>query len=413
MLAAMMSRPLQAFVLTAVSGSSLPLASWLGIIMSPVDDAICAAMMAFGAGALLFAVTVELYAHALHKVAAGHMLLAEMLIMVGAALFGAIFYLFCNRHLDDMLTDDGDEVCDEAEAAEAGSAQAKSAPELEHHAKRSSERAPLLHALKDDEVAKAKAKAKAKARVAAESADASDGHKASPRSRWQKAEKKVVKKIRWVNVLKTWEEKKGKGRTKAMAAMNNVQMSLKKAPKEVDEVDEDEDPEEAARGLKVAFSLFLGLLIDGVPEGILMGFLAAKGQISLVLTTSLFIANFPEAFSSASLMQASMSSYKIIGLWSSLMLIVASLACVSCWTLLHFHPSYGHDEHGSVLPFSVLAGISSIEGLTGGAMIACIATVMLPEAFERSDKDGPILMSSGFLCTAGFLFSAVLKAVLG
>merc|ERR1719181_768277 len=138
----------------------------------------------------------------------------------------------------------------------------------------------------------------------------------------------------------------------------------------------------------VALALFVGLLVDGVPEGILMGFLAAEGHLTPVLIISLFVANFPEAFSSSSLLiQAQMSVAKIIGMWTGLCTLVGCLAAFSCWALLATYPDFGKTG-GESLPVAVLIGISLVEGLTGGAMIACIAAVMLPEAFERGGKGG-------------------------
>merc|ERR1719174_1706076 len=83
------------------------------------------------------------------------------------------------------------------------------------------------------------------------------------------------------------------------------------------------DPHEVQHAKSVAFALFLGLLVDGVPEGVLMGFLAAEGHLTPVLIISLFVANFPEAFSSASLLvQARLSVAKIIGMWTGLCTLV-------------------------------------------------------------------------------------------
>merc|ERR1719161_886341 len=173
-----------------------------------------------------------------------------------------------------------------------------------------------------------------------------------------------------------------------------------------------QDANEVKRAKSVAFALFLGLLVDGVPEGILMGFLSAEGHLTPVLIISLFIANFPEAFSSASLlMEAQMGYGTIIGMWTGLCILVGCLCGISCWLLLWSFPGYG--AHNAELPLSVLLGIALVEGVTGGAMIACISSVMLPEAFERAGKTGPFYSQSGFLCTAGFLLSVALKAVFG
>merc|ERR1712032_156607 len=113
---------------------------------------------------------------------------------------------------------------------------------------------------------------------------------------------------------------------------------------------------------QVALSLFLGLVVESVPEGILMGFLAAEDHLSMVFIVSIFVANFPEAFAASSLLcQARWSTPSIIGMW------------------------------------------------TGGALIACISALMLPEAFERSGHGGNLLMSSGFMCTCGFLMAVAMK----
>lgn len=198
-----------------------------------------------------------------------------------------------------------------------------------------------------------------------------------------------------VSLMKNEDLKGVRGREKAMRALH--------------------DPNEAQHAKSVAFALFLGLLVDGVPEGVLMGFLAAEGHLTPVLIISLFIANFPEAFSSSSLLiQAQMSVPKIIGMWTGLCTLVGCLAGFSCWALLKTYPDFakaGLEQQS--LPVPVLLGIALVEGLTGGAMIACIAAVMLPEAFERGGKGGHFYTSSGFMCTSGFLLSATLKATVG
>lgn len=172
------------------------------------------------------------------------------------------------------------------------------------------------------------------------------------------------------------------------------------------------EQKEAQKAKKVALALFLGLLIDGVPEGVLMGFLAAEGHLSPVLIISLLVANFPEAFSSASLLvTAGMPLKIIVAMWTGLAVLVGCLSGLSCSLLLWAYPHFG--QPGEELPQGILMTIAGVEGLTGGAMIACIASVMLPEAFERAGKDGHLAFSSGFLTTVGFLVATVLKAVGG
>jgi hypothetical protein len=53
---------------------------------------------------------------------------------------------------------------------------------------------------------------------------------------------------------------------------------------------------------RVAFSIWLGILIDGVPESMLIGFMQSEGDMSFAFIVAVFLANFPEAMSAASLM---------------------------------------------------------------------------------------------------------------
>merc|ERR1719201_1819541 len=68
------------------------------------------------------------------------------------------------------------------------------------------------------------------------------------------------------------------------------------------------------------------------------------------------------------------------------------LACIACM----LYPV------GDV-PFWVHIFSAAIEGLAGGAMLACIAAVMLPEAYEMQ---GDVV---GLLCVTGFLLAVLIK----
>jgi len=307
------SVPFKALVLCIASGLSLPIGAFLGILTSPVKDSTCAGMMAFGAGALLFAVTVELYGEALRELeeTKGEHKEELFFIIIGAA-FGGLLYLYINRWLQQVIV---------------GGA----APETDVFARGVSQVSGV---------------------------------------------QSTTSIIECVTALEQTE-----------------------APDVRDEV--------VLRAQQVALALFFGLLVDGVPEGILMGFLAAEDHLSMVFVVSLFVANFPEAFSSSSLLrQARYGTPAIIGMWTALCLFVGVLGSLSSWAILAFYPDYGK---GFRLPLLVRMGIALVEGTAGGAMIACIASVMLPEAFERAGTNGSLLMSSGFMCLCGFLLAVALK----
>jgi len=395
-----------ALIFGILSGTSLPIGSGLGIVLSPVSEKVCALMMAFGAGALLFAVTVELYGHALREVAVGRLGLLEMFTTIFGALAGAAFYLTINKWLEEYLitndTPQGEEEEKDVERPGIADKPDRLRKPRQTVTGESFQRALVDQAKKQEEKETEK-KDTEKLETVEEGekkeTQASPREKGSAKSSrakelWAKARQaKVI--IRTMTIMKSDDMQKFRAREIALRAMHS--------------------PEEIQHKKSVAFALFLGLLVDGVPEGVLMGFLSAEGHLTPVLIISLFVANFPEAFSSASLLiQANMSAGWIIGMWTGLCLLVGCLAGASCALLLFMFPEFGQGGlHDSNLPMSVLLGIALVEGITGGAMIACISSVMLPEAFERAGKSGPFYSQSGFLCTSGFLLSVALKALFG
>lgn len=369
---------LYALVFGIVSGLSLPIGSWLGVTLSPVSDKACGMMMAFGAGALLFAVTVELYGHALRDVAAGKSGMLEMFTTIFGALIGAALYLAINQWLEEYLTRRDEETPPARSAVSSAASESDS----------------LLQSLQAQQAKEQEEKLIRGEIPSNECSPATQERRRTLAETTKDLISAFTSTLTGQNAMN-----RIRGREKAMRVLTTE--------KEVYTAQED-------HARSIAFALFLGLLVDGVPEGILMGFLSAEGHLTPVLIISLFIANFPEAFSSASLLvQTRMSTAKIVGMWLGLCLLVGSLAGLSCYMLLSFYPAIGHHGFHSSLPISALVFIALVEGITGGAMIACISEVMLPEAFERVGKKGNFYAQSGFLCTSGFLLSVALKALYG
>jgi len=413
---------LYALIFGIVSGTSLPIGAALGIIFSPVPPKFCALMMAFGAGALLFAVTVELYGHALMEVAHGRLGLVEMFTTIGGALIGAAFYLTINQWLERYLCEeslassdeDDDEVykyqaVDDAEAGSDGADvprdETRPTGKRLSSAKEPRETESLMGALRSMKARDVQKPRKSAGDIYQKTP--SEERRISSPGYLESSARTLLPRERSTLLLGKEEVQRIRAREIAMRAMTTTSVRRMDESARSSELDE-----EARHAKSIALALFLGLLVDGVPEGILMGFLSAEGHLTPVLIISLFIANFPEAFSSASLlMEAQMGYGTIIGMWTGLCILVGCLCGISCWLLLWSFPGYG--AHNAELPLSVLLGIALVEGVTGGAMIACISSVMLPEAFERAGKTGPFYSQSGFLCTAGFLLSVALKAVFG
>jgi len=136
--------------------------------------------------------------------------------------------------------------------------------------------------------------------------------------------------------------------------------------------------------------MWLGVTLDTIPEALLLGFMTAERTISYSLLVALFIANFPEAFSAASLLKPHMSVARIMLMWTALFVLTGLLAMVGCIIM-------GDDAHGES-DFGFVRSISTsiMEGLAGGALMAMVATAMLPEAFHEAGQEAGLLFVLGF-----------------
>ena len=152
---------------------------------------------------------------------------------------------------------------------------------------------------------------------------------------------------------------------------------------------------QAAMGTGAAMAIWLGILLDGIPESLIIGiFSKSITGISLAFIIGVFLANLPEAMSSAVGMQKSgMRFWRIFWMWGSLCIITGIGAAI-----------------GSVIfpaspTGSELFWIAGIEGVAAGAMLTMIAETMLPEAFEQG---GAIV---GFATLLGFITALIVKII--
>ncbi len=142
-------------------------------------------------------------------------------------------------------------------------------------------------------------------------------------------------------------------------------------------------------------AIWLGILLDGIPESLVIGMLASSASgMSLALIAAVFLANFPEAMSSALSMRAQgMRLFTIYAMWGSIVLVTGIGAFVGA-------VMFPAEPTGNIVFF-----IIGIEGLAAGAMLTMIAETMLPEAFEQG---GPII---GLSTLGGFLSALIVKVV--
>lgn len=144
-------------------------------------------------------------------------------------------------------------------------------------------------------------------------------------------------------------------------------------------------------GSNVALAIWLGIALDGIPESLVIGGSMDGTTVSAALIGGLFLANFPESMSSATVMrkQGTPISY-IFGMWLSLMIMTAVGAAM-----------------GNVFIADAPVHLRAVlEGVAAGAMLAMIAQTMLPEAYEHGG------WLTGLMTVVGFL-AAILMGTLG
>ncbi len=133
--------------------------------------------------------------------------------------------------------------------------------------------------------------------------------------------------------------------------------------------------------------IWLGLMLDGIPEALVIGSSLSQSGLGYSLLAGLFLSNYPEALSSSVGMRDQGMKFKmILFMWTSLMLITGLLSGLGS---IYFA---GVDH--SVFAFT--------EGLAAGAMLTMIAQTMLPEAYFKGGEIIGFSTLLGFLCAIFF-----------
>ena len=137
-------------------------------------------------------------------------------------------------------------------------------------------------------------------------------------------------------------------------------------------------------------AIWLGIMLDGIPESVVIGSSMIHHPISFSLIAGLFLSNYPEALSSSvGMREQGYSFIKVFSMWASLMIITGIGALL-----------------GNIFfigaPHFLLA---IVQGIAAGAMLTMIAETMLPEAYH---KGGAI---TGFSTLLGFLAALFFKTL--
>jgi zinc transporter, ZIP family len=131
-----------------------------------------------------------------------------------------------------------------------------------------------------------------------------------------------------------------------------------------------------------ALAIVLGIVLDGVPESIVigLGLLAGEG-VSAAVLAAVFLSNLPEAIAATTgLSKAGWAQSRILGLWL-LVTVVAGVASLAGYAMLE-------DASANTIAF-VLA-------FAGGAVLTMLADTMMPEAFEHGGKFVGVFTTIGF-----------------
>jgi ZIP family zinc transporter len=136
-------------------------------------------------------------------------------------------------------------------------------------------------------------------------------------------------------------------------------------------------------------AIFMGALIDGIPESVVIGSeLMVGAALNPTFLIAVFISNLPEAMSSAAGMtHAGFSVRRIMGLWIGLTVASAFAAFA-----------------GNLLLAGNVTVVATVDAIAGGGILAMLASTMMPEAFEQGGPSVSISTIVGFL--AAYYFHA-------
>jgi ZIP family zinc transporter len=137
-------------------------------------------------------------------------------------------------------------------------------------------------------------------------------------------------------------------------------------------------------------SMFLGALLDGLPEAFILGIgLALGGSISVAFVTAVFVSNIPQGMAgTTSLKEVGYTDRRIFWMWTALTVAAAIAAALGFLLARQTH----------------IQGLNA-EAFAAGAVLTMLASAMMPEAFAHGGR--PV----GLLTVLGFLIAGVLTVL--
>jgi CRP-like cAMP-binding protein len=440
-----------AFIWGCISAVSLPLGAMIGFLIRPTQR-ITSLLMAFGGGALLFALTIELFAHSLHRSHESHDKMIILATVMGSVLGGLLF-----EFLNQILSHKGGFL---RKASLLVKHVRKGKTEKMEQMVRSMGNIRFLQLLPADEIAQLipfvnfrhyktgeiifrqgepgkelffvsrgkvhviRTNGNSEKEIAeldagdvfGEIALISDQPRTATVQALEETEVLILQKKDFDNLLSSsllLQEASKKLVDERLLNISGLDESFRKEAhqwkkKALDHLNRlalpvtnrDIETELNKHKGSAALAIWLGIALDGIPESMVIGMLAVSAAasntaMSLAFIAGVFLANLPEAMSSAVTMQRQGSKIKkIFWMWMSLCIMTGLGAMLGAGI-------FPAKPEGNMLYY-----ISGIEGLAAGAMLTMIANTMLPEAFEQGGST-----ITGLSTLTGFISALCVKLV--
>lgn len=131
------------------------------------------------------------------------------------------------------------------------------------------------------------------------------------------------------------------------------------------------------------WGIVMGAILDGIPESLALGIsLALNQKIGLLVLVAIILNNLPESISSAyDLKKAGKSNTKILKIWA-LVALAGIIAVILGYTIF-----------SQVSPDTT----AIFESIAAGAILAMLASTMMPEAYKESGLTASLATVLGFM----------------
>jgi CRP-like cAMP-binding protein len=151
--------------------------------------------------------------------------------------------------------------------------------------------------------------------------------------------------------------------------------------------------EHAKEGGGAPVAIFMGALLDGIPECIVIGAgFTTLAALNPSFVVAVFLNNLPEAMSSAAgMVRGGFSPRRIFSMWFGLM-VAGTIAAM-------LGSAFLADAPATLTTF--------VNALAGGGILAMLAATMMPEAFEEGGPTVGLATIAGFLAALFFAATAL------